>query len=50
MSWSWLLSPLKFDDDEDGSDEDGDTNGYENCIDVDNGDGVDEMSDKSEFC
>ena len=41
------------DDDEDGSNKDGDTNddgGYENCIDVDNGDGVDEMSDKSEFC
>ena len=35
------------DDDEDGSNEDGDTNddgGYENCIDVD------EMSETSDFC
>ena len=41
------------DDEVDGSNEDGDTNddgGCENCIDVDNGDGVDEMSDKSDFC
>ena len=49
----WFQSPLKCDNDEDGSNEDGVTNddgGDENCIDVDNGDGVDEMSDTSDFC
>ena len=40
MLWMMMMKTVATNDD----------GGYENCIDVDNGDGVDEMSDKSDFC